>query len=294
MAKHTLENGKLRIQVDEKGAELTALYDLESDTALLWDGNPDFWAKHSPVLFPIVGALRHNRYTHKGSSYFLSRHGFARDREFTLVDTDESSLLFRLEADEDTLRMYPFKFTLDIRYTITGKELTVSYEVWNNGKEAMYFSLGAHPAFRIPWFPGTEYNDYYLDFGSKITVERWPLSSDGLIREKSEPFIQNKSVLKLDKSLFSSDALVFKSFPGNKIAVRSEKVAVSFEVEWDKNFRYLGLWAAPGADFLCIEPWCGIADGINADGELKNKEGIIKLEKEQLFNAAWTVRVLTD
>jgi galactose mutarotase-like enzyme len=178
---YTIENETLKVVVRTKGAELDSIYHKTKQLEYLWSGDPAFWGKKSPVLFPIVGALKQETFYYQGKKFHLSRHGFAREMEFTLTRQSAGTLEFTLQSNEATLAQFPFPFRFDITYTLIKNQLEVMYTVTNTGNEDMYFSVGAHPAFKIPLVAGTGYEDYSLLFNYKENARRWPISKDGLI-----------------------------------------------------------------------------------------------------------------
>jgi galactose mutarotase-like enzyme len=256
----------------------------------MWPSDPAYWAKSSPVLFPIVGQLKENRYQHKGQSYNLPRHGFAREKEFVVTDQQAGSITFSLQSSEETLAVYPFAFLFSITYSLNADELSVTYNVEARGEEEMLFSVGGHPAFRVPLAEGTTYNDYRLLFNKEETAGRWPVTKEGTIGTEPEPLLQATQELRLTKELFAKDALVLKNLQSDAVQLVSDRTSHGLDFSF-AGFPYLGLWAAPGADFVCIEPWCGIADSVNADGELAHKEGIINIAPGEDFSVAWKVRL---
>ena len=284
----SIENDQLKIQIAAKGAELKSIVHKQHGLEYLWQGDPAFWAKSSPVLFPIVGQLKHNSYRHNGNTYHLPRHGFAREKNFSIADQREDAITFQLQSDEETMAVYPFPFLFSIVYTLEREELTVTYHVQNTGKEDLLFSVGGHPAFRVPLAEGTTYNDYQLLFDQQEQSGRWPISPDGLIENSPQPFLQQTRHLPLTKDLFAKDAVVMKYLRSEAVRLTSDKTphGLSFSFE---GFPFLGIWAAPGADFVCIEPWCGIADSVDADGELETKEGINRMEPGETFSVSWRV-----
>lgn len=288
MAIHTISNGILDVQVKTKGAELAGLYNRQTGLEYMWNGDPAFWAKQSPVLFPIIGTLRQNTYYINGQAYELGRHGFARDREFVLRESDNRSLVFSLESDTATLEKYPFPFRFDIIYTLQEATLHVSYHVSNTGSKPLYFSVGGHPAFRLPLVEGTAFEDYELYFDEEENSGRWPISADGLIEKQSLPLLQHTQVLPLNKPLFAKDALVFKDIRSAVITLRSRQTPHGLQFA-RHGFPFLGIWSAPGADFVCIEPWCGIADAVDSTQQLEEKEGIEVLAPGQTFERTWSV-----
>lgn len=285
----TFENEVLRIVVKEKGAELIKLYHKQHRLDYLWSGNPVFWGRHSPVLFPIVGALKKDTYYYKGKAYTMSRHGFARDMRFSLSAADKSALRLKLKSDASTLIKYPFPFVLDIIYQLRDNELAVTYQIENKGEEEMYFSVGGHPAFKVPLTDDTGYEDYFLEFNKPEQAHRWPISDNGLIEARSEPLLNNSNILPLSRDLFYRDALVFKKLQSETVRLRctrhNKELAFDFH-----EFPYLGIWAAKDADFVCIEPWCGIADSVNGNQQLTDKEGINRLLPGEIFSKKWSCR----
>lgn len=284
----TIENQHIKAVINAKGAELTQLVYKDHDLDYVWNGDPAFWAKHSPVLFPVVGALKNNTYVYNGRSYQLPRHGFARDKQFSIEEHTADTIIFLLRQDEESLRVYPFAFDFRIRYTLYENSLAVTYEVTNTGKENMFFSVGAHPAFKIPLVAGTDYTDYYLQFDQKETAPRWPISKDGLLSTAPLPLLENSNRLPLSKELFSKDALVLKVLNSSIVTLRCDKTERGLRFDFP-GFPFLGIWAAKNADFVCIEPWCGIADSTDTNQLLEDKEGINKLASCETFTRTWTV-----
>lgn len=285
---YTIQNDHLSIAVQAKGAELVSLYHKKHTLEYMWNGDPAFWGKHSPVLFPIVGTLKNDTYYYNNSAYHLSRHGFARDRPFTLSAAAASELCFTLESDAGTLQQFPFEFKFDIIYRLQQSRLTVTYMVQNTGNGDMYFSVGGHPAFTVPVVEGTDYNDYYLEFNEPEIAGRWPISAEGLIKTDAEPFLLHTNKLPLRKELFYRDALVFKNLRSDTVRLRSSKHDEGIEFNFS-GFPYLGIWAAKDANFVCIEPWCGIADSVNSSQQLAEKEGINRLPPQAIFERSWGV-----
>ena len=285
-----LSNEILSVKISEKGAELQSIFHLPNNLEYLWSGDKKFWAKKSPVLFPIVGGLKNNTYTFIGKDYKLSRHGFARDHIFQLKEQSESSITFCLASSEQTKAIYPFDFLFCIKYSLEKNQLRVAFSVENTGSSDMFFSVGAHPAFAVPLNEKLAYEDYYLQFSQPEKAQRWPLSADGLIEKESIPFLDNEDQLPLRRELFYKDAIVLKDLQSNSISILSHQSANGVKVTFD-GFPYMGIWAAKYADFVCIEPWYGIADSVTASGNLIEKEGIIKLEAGGLFERSYSIEV---
>jgi galactose mutarotase-like enzyme len=286
----TIENAKIKAVINAKGAELTSLVNKENQLDYMWAGDPAVWGKHSPVLFPIVGTLKNNTYLYNGKEYQLPRHGFARDKQFAVESQNDDSITLLLRNDAETLTVYPFAFEFRLRYTLFENSLAVAYEVVNPAKELMYFSVGAHPAFKIPLVAGTDYTDYYLQFNQQETAPRWPISPDGLIEQTPISLLQNTNRLNLSKDLFQKDALVLKGMASSIVTLGSNKTEHGFRFDYP-GFPFMGIWAAKNADFVCVEPWCGIADSVASTQQLPEKEGINKLSGGEKFTRTWTVTV---
>ena len=286
----TLKNQILTIKINPKGAELTSIFNNKNRTEYMWNADPKFWGKSSPVLFPIVGSLKGNMYRFEGKEYSLSRHGFARDRDFMVEKSEESSIIFLLTHDENTLKVYPFKFEFRLVYTLENNTLKVTYLVKNIGENKMYFSVGGHPAFAVPLAENTVYEDYYLEFNKTEIFKRWGLTPEGLIETQPSDFLIDMDKLALTKELFYDDAIVFKNLNSTSVTLKTDKINHQLKFDFE-GFPYLGIWAAKDADFVCIEPWCGIADSANHNQELTEKEGIICLDLGEIFERTWRVTV---
>lgn len=284
-----LENDYLKISIKEKGAELNGVESKKTNLEYMWSGDPAYWGKTSPVLFPIVGTLKDDRYFYEGKAYSLSRHGFARDLIFQIKEQKTDQVIFSLSSTNATREKFPFDFQFEISYSIKNDFTEVGYSVQNIGSEIMYFSVGGHPAFKVPLVEGTSYEDYYLLFNEKENAGRWQIDPHGLIKDQPTPFFKNTAILKLNHGLFQEDALVFKNLKSRKISIKSDAHNHGLDFYFDR-FPFLGIWSAKNADFVCIEPWCGIADSVSHDQQLVNKEGIIKLSKGESWVGTWKAR----
>ena len=256
----------------------------------MWSGDPAFWGKTSPVLFPIVGSLKGDTFLYKDKKYGLSRHGFARECDFEISGKTDETVSFSLMSNPDTFKNYPFNFELILEYRLAESSLEVQYKVKNIGDETMFFSIGGHPAFKTPLTDETRYEDYFLLFNKKETAGRWPLSNDGLIEVSPDSFLDDENKLSLRKELFHKDAVVLKGLQSDVVSLRSDKHEHGLDFRFE-GFPYLGIWAAKNADFVCIEPWCGIADSVNHNQKLEEKEGIQRIEAGEEWERSWQVRV---
>lgn len=282
-----LENEFIRIAVKPLGAELCSIFHKQHRLEYMWQAGKA-WPKHSPVLFPIVGQLKNNCYSYRGKEYILPRHGFAREMNFSLDEQSENRLLFRIHENEETLKAYPFAFNFMVEYILAEDTVMIKYSIVNTGKETMYFSVGGHPAFRVPLDVRDRYEDYFLEFSETEDALRWPLLEGGLATNGITFFTSDK--IHLNRSLFEKDALVFKKLKSASIRIKSLHHAHGLSVLLHQC-PYLGIWAAKGGDFVCIEPWQGIADAVNTSGKLEEKEGIVKLDAERVFSYEWEIEL---
>lgn len=278
----TLTNDKLTAIITTKGAELISLK--KDGNEYIWEGNPEFWGKHSPILFPIVGTLKNNSYKYNGKSYKLSRHGFARDTEFLVSEVSTNKAVFSLTSSAETLQYYPFDFKLNLVYILEEESLTIRYEVINNGLSKMPFSIGGHPAFALP----NEFENYSLHFENDETITSYSLKED-LLSEETTVFKLADKQLPLMYSLFSNDALIIKKFASNTIQIL-ENSTPKIEIRLGK-FPNLGIWTKNKAPFLCIEPWYGYSDTFDSNGDLFDKEGIIMLDAKSVFETSFAIKV---
>ena len=285
----TLENEHIKVKIRRKGAELYSVLSKETELEYMWSGDPAFWAKTSPVLFPIVGALKNDTYFYDGGSYSLARHGFARDATFEVTDKKQDGVIFTLSSTDSTMEKYPFEFEFQLEYKLVENLLEVTYYVKNEWDDKMYFSVGGHPAFKVPLTVNSKYEDYYLHFDKMETAGRWPVTAEGLIKGEPVSLIENSSTLRLTKALFQEDALVFKYLKSDIVSIKSRVHSHGLDFYFE-GFPYLGIWAAKNADFVCIEPWCGIADAVTHDQQLQTKEGIVSLLPKELWSRTWKVR----
>jgi galactose mutarotase-like enzyme len=285
-----ISNEKLTVLVNPQGAELQSIVRKDTGLEYLWSGDPAFWGKKSPVLFPVVGGLKDNTYQYHREHYTLGRHGFAREQLFTVAGQGTEHVSLRLSDNDTTRKVYPFRFDFTIQYLLQDDQLQVTYQVLNRDDKTLFFSVGAHPAFKLPLVPDTTYEDYYLYFNKEEEAGVWPLSAGGQVETAPVPYLQHTHELPLKKSLFYNDALVFKNLASTAISIKSNHTPHGLTLAFE-GFPYMGIWAAKDADFVCIEPWCGIADSVAATGELEEKEGINRLAPDGLFERTWTATI---
>jgi len=272
-----LKNEQLSVTISSLGAEVKSIY--FNETEYLWEGDPLYWKRSSPVLFPIVGRLLDDEYYHDGKTYQMSQHGFARDYEFTVVESNETSAMFLLRENEETLVQYPFAFELYIGYKLDGNSLVVTWRVVNTNLKKMYFQIGAHPAFNFLNHSIVEINK---------TTNSYQLNGTPYVHD----VVLDCQVdsINIDNSTFIGDALVFDNIDSLKLRDLSKFVEII-----SKDFPFFGIWSkvtnGENAPFICLEPWYGIADCTFHDKELSNKKGINILHPYEEFNTSYIIKV---
>lgn len=271
----TLRSNALTASIHPLGAELWSLKDAEG-RELMTDANPAFWAGHAPLLFPIVGALAGDAYRLGERSFAMPRHGFARRSQFALVEADASSALFQLAASEASRAVYPFDFQLDMAFALTGATLAMTATVSNRGDTAMPFSFGYHPAFAWPLPYGGAAEDHRIVF---VREEPAPIRrldpATGLVAPEPQPSPVEGKVYALAYADFEADALIWDELQSRSLTYGvpgQSRLRIDFP-----DTPMLGIWQKPGARFLCIEPWAGIADPLGFTGDFTDKPGVMTL-----------------
>ncbi|MEO8774400.1 MAG: aldose 1-epimerase family protein [Gelidibacter sp.] len=288
----TLKNAFLKITAHPEGAELRKISAVKNAREFMWNGDPNVWSGHAPNLFPVVGELKDGKFLYDNKSYNLSRHGFARHSDdFVLAEKSDNLLKFTLEYSEATLLIYPFKFEYSVTYELVANTLKVTYTVQNTDDKTIYFCLGGHPAFKCPVYPDENYEDYTLQFEHPETSPTHLLNlNTGLFNSQTEKIFKTPTTIPLNYHLFDKDALVFKDLKSKKVTLESKKHGEILNFTFE-DFPFLGIWAKPNANFVCIEPWQGLADSEDSDQILKDKEGIIALESNNTYKASYSIEI---
>ena len=287
MKQYLLKNKQLTATLKAEGAELMSLKKI--DTEYIWNGNPEYWNRHTPVLFPFVGGLVEKKYSYNQQDYSLGQHGFARDCVFDVIEKSDDKIVFELHQNKDTLNVYPFDFKLQIIYTLTEDSLTTAYKVSNPSDKIMYFSIGGHPAYACPFKPEHKREDYQLVFNNNEQPQ-CQLLENGLRTDSYKKVFTEAGKLDISKNIFDDDALIFNPNPFEKVSFVHKSTDKTYLTVSFKNFPYLGIWSKNAeAPFVCIEPWHGIADHKNHNQKLEDKEGIITLQPNDTFDCEYIV-----
>ena len=290
MALFQIGNDKITIQVDSMGAELKSLKEVASGREYMWNGDPQYWKRTSPVLFPLVGGVKDGIYRVDDREYPMGQHGFARDMEFQLKSQVAHEIWFVLDSNEDTLAKYPYPFGLEIGYELVDATVIVKWRVHNPAKEPMHFSIGGHPAFLCPIEESTKQSDYMLRFDTRDEVVSSCLEN-GLISGRQVTYKLHNGTYSITEDLFDGDALVIEHNQAHSVALVTPDGRAYLTVDFDAPL--FGIWSPPkkNAPFICIEPWYGRCDRADYTGEWKEREWMQSLDADDTFTADYKITV---
>lgn len=286
-----LENDVLKVTINHFGAELSSMIKKDTGVEYMWNADEKYWKRSAPVLFPIVGSLKNKEFQYDGQTFPMGQHGFARDMEFSLVSNDGNEAWFSLNSDDSTYEKYPFAFTLEIGYILSGNILKVIWKVVNEDEKQMYFSIGGHPAFMCPLNGEGDQTDYYISFDTEQDLTYSKLSENGLVYKKDNVLATNGGKMKITEHLFDEDALVVEGNQAHSIALCKPDGNAYLAVSFDAPL--FGLWspAKKNAPFVCIEPWYGRCDDESFVGTLEDREYGQKLEASEQFEVSYIIEV---
>ncbi|MFD0897265.1 aldose 1-epimerase family protein [Loigolactobacillus binensis] len=285
----SIKNQFLQANFTEKGAELTNLISLDSGTEYIWQADPQVWGRHAPILFPFVGRLKNDQYRYQGKTYHMGQHGFARDRVFTVSNQTATTISFKLTADAQSRKIYPFAFELTVTYQLIDNDLKVTYRVHNPATSELYFSIGGHPGFNVPVTPENKFEDYYISYEPKKSRVQIPLVgpfNDAAHKTLAATDIDHD----LTHELFQNDALIYELHQPNTFTLKNDHNHQGISVTVP-DAPYTGIWSPypTTGNLVCIEPWWGIADNLETSGELTEKMGINELAGGEDFSGSYTI-----
>jgi galactose mutarotase-like enzyme len=286
-----LKNDYLTVQINEKGAELTSVKSNDG-VEYIWQADPAVWCRHAPVLFPFVGRLKDDQFKVNGQSYPMGQHGFARDMDFVAVEQDDQHVVMELNSNEETLQKFPFEFTLRLHFTLKDHELTERYEVINpDSKQDLLFSIGGHPGFNLNLGDDQiQMEDAQISIAPKQEYDQIPLKAPFTDPENKIKF-DATTPLELTHELFKDDAIIL-DLKGQQITLMAENNVNNHGIAFTlANAPYIGIWSPypAKANFVCLEPWWGIADTVDFNGELKDKLGVNRLSAQEEFNQEFSM-----
>lgn len=271
----TIRSDALSAAINPLGAELTHLRDADG-RELMTDADPAYWTGHAPILFPVIGMPFRETIRLDGQAYPMKKHGFARHATFRVAEHNDDSATFVLEADEATRQSFPFAFRLSILYRLSGATLTIEATIHNpDSAESLPASFGFHPAFAWPLPYGHDRADHRIRFDADEPDILRTIAADGTIAAARKPSPLDGRELPLRDALFTDDALVWDHVRSDAVtygASSGSQLRIAFP-----DTPMLGIWTKPGAAYVCVEPWHGIADPEGYDGDFRAKPGVFEI-----------------
>lgn len=278
----TIQNERILVEISERGAEIQRI--VVDGVDFLWGGDPAYWAGRAPIMFPICGGLKEDKYVYGGKEYTLNKHGYARFETFTVENAEAQTATFLLCSNEESRKQYPFDYELRVMFALDADQLNITYRVDNKTDGEMYVAFGAHEAYACP--EGIQ--DYDVIFDEKETIDAYELDGN-LLTSKAIPILKDETTLALNYDYFAVDALVFKDVKSDKVTLRNRKTGRQVTLLFP-DFDYFLLWTKPGAGYICMEPWTGLQDLVESDFELAHKTGMQRLEKAGSLTRVHTMK----
>ena len=279
---YSIENKDFSLAVKEMGAELNSFKSKKTGFEFIWGGNTDIWYGQSPILFPIIGRLLDDKYRLNGNEYTMPKHGIVRKKPFKLIEKTDNSLKFIQSDDEESLQSYPYHFDLIVEFKITDNGLSVTHTVVNKNYCTMYYSFGAHPAFNC------EIGDY-LEFSENEHLLTEQIDHESILIEEKFPVDLDGKKLVITENLFNDDALILSDYKSKAISLKSNNHNRVVKFNFDSPL--LGIWAKPGAPYVCIEPWWGVNDNYDKKDDFSQKRGIMSLEAKEEKSFNWNIEI---
>ena len=277
---YKIENEFFTCEIDDMGAQLHSLKSKENGKEYIWYGKTEIWYGQAPVLFPVIGQLINDKYFYNGKEYSMPKHGLARKLLFNVKECEGAKAVFSLKSNAETLASYPFNFELLVTFELKGKTLVNTMKVINETDGEMYFSIGAHPGFNCA------IGDI-IEFEQPETLETERIDSENLIIDSKFPVIENSREIEITEDIFTKDALILSGIKSKKLRIKGEN-----EIEFTfGDCPFLGIWAKPGAPYVCIEPWYGVNDGRDVKAHISEKRGIQHLSEDETFEFSWIAEV---
>lgn len=278
---YKIENEFLTCEINDFGAELHSLKSKENGKEYIWYGKPEIWHGQAPILFPVIGQLLNDRYFYAGKAYPMPKHGLARKLTFEVKECSGNKAVFSLKSTAETLKIYPFEFELLAAFELEGKSLKNTITVINNDDKLMYFSLGAHPGFNC------SVGDT-IEFEKPETVCTERIDSTNCLIDKKFPLLKDENKITVTKEIFEPDALIISGLKSKKLRIKGKN-----EIEFTfGDCPVLGIWAKPGAPYVCLEPWYGINDSHDEKDDISKKREIRTLNSGETFSLIWSAEII--
>ena len=286
-----LKNEQLSIIVSKKGAELQSIKDANGKE-YLWQGDPQYWNRRSPILFPLVCSVNNDTYRVDGKEYHLPRHGFARDTDFTLIYQSDRKVTFALESSEETKKVYPYDFMLSVSYVLDENKISVIWHVHNTDTREIHFQIGGHPAFNVPDMKPGEDQQGRIRLDNTDPMDALHSYLDGSHEMDEVPFIEAEDgVMEFSNNTWRNDSIKIHKCQLHRAELLNKACKAEVTVEF--RTPVVAFWSPYGkqAPFVCIEPWYGIGDPRGFDGEFKDKPLMNHLQPGASFMSRYTITI---
>lgn len=274
MAQFKMESDQAIVVVDEHASEIHSFQLKETGFEYMWQGDSTFWSGRNPTLFPLVGSTYDKKLHIDGKEYAIGNHGFTRHSDFSCIEHTNDKIVMELKDNEETLKQYPFHFTMHITYELKGNRLSITYEIMNENDEMMPFGFGLHPAFNCPIDPSKKFEDYHIEFSNKESFV-WKTTK-----------VENSTSMPLNKEALA-DTIILTDPVSSESSLTDGTHGVTVT---DVGYKWLAYWS-PNAPFVCIEPWHCHTDFEEVKCDFKDREGMIHLDAHRTFTTAYTIRI---
>ncbi len=286
-----IKNKNLKVVINPKGAELWSIQD-ENGVEYLWQGDKNIWGSRAPNLFPYIARLTDGKYTLNGQTYNMERHGFIRGSMLVPEQISDDCVTFVLEQNEETKKQYPYDFKYKVVYQLEGNSLNITNVVENNSNETMYFAVGGHPGFNLPFESNLKFEDYYLEFDKDCNPKLVGFTDDCFVNGETQDYalVDNKKI-NLEHSLFDIDAIIFEN-TSKSVTIKSDNSKKSITVDFP-NFDYIGFWhmAKTEAPYVCVEPWTSLPSRRGIVEDFAKQENLIQLPQNQIYENKWSITI---
>ncbi|MDE5589240.1 MAG: aldose 1-epimerase family protein [Acetatifactor sp.] len=302
--RYILENELIKAEIESFGGELKSLVCKATGQEYMWEADPAFWGKTSPVLFPFIGKLEDASYEYENKRYEIEKHGFARDMEFDVAEREEDIITFFIESNENTLKKFPFSFRLEILYELEDSGITEKWRVINKGSVTMYFSMGGHPAFACPPKNGKKdaglrrtdcflklYEENLQPYTGNEVRSAEIMVPEGLLTGASFPVEVEESLIPVKEHIFDKDALCLEK-QGVKALGICDAAGREY-VRLEADCPVWGIWSVPdsNAAYICLEPWWGICDSRGYGGTLQERPYTNSAEAGEVWEQSFKITV---
>lgn len=285
---YNIQNNNLQVAISSLGAELQSIKKGEKE--YLWQGSADSWSSKATNLFPFIGRCTDGKYIYQNNQYEMNSHGFVRNTDFQVEQISDSKIIFKTNHTNETIKIYPFKFEYQIVYELKNNSLQITHNVFNLDEKTMYFAIGGHPGFNIPFDDNLNFEDYYIEFCEEFDPKAYEIIQFNIGDLQSYP-LKNNKILNLKHDLFDNDAIIFKN-PPKTLCIKSDKSQNSIKVTYPQ-MEFLAVWHTPKKQtpFVCIEPWTSIPARHNIIEDIEKLEHFITLESNKNYTNSWEITI---